>query len=147
MLQRQSSRKVMVQDDISDVTDPGVAGDCDCRQGKRSCKSRVNHDESFNRSLHQDAGVFFQQITPPAMRCYEIEIAMADKIFANGVQQQGAVALAYFRGKNSHRETAFLFENSGYVTGAVIEPSSGSKDAVLSVLGNFAGPGNAVQND
>src|SRR5215475_5756922 len=147
MLQRQGGGKVVVQDYVGDVADPRVAGDCDRRQRKRGFKGRVNHDEPLNRSLHQNPGVFFQQVTPAAMGCYEIEIAMADEIFTNGVQQQRTVAFADFRGKNSHSEAALLFKSSGYVVGTVVEPSSGGKDAVLGFLGDLAGPGNAVQND
>src|SRR5260370_27500531 len=111
-----------------------MARNCNPRQGQRLLQGGINNDEALNRSFHQDFWILFQQVWPAAVGRYKIKIFLLDKIFANRIEQERAVSLAYFRRKDSPGNAGLVLTRTSYLFGAIIQFSDPLLVAFLGFL-------------
>src|SRR3954453_18067512 len=143
---RQFSSTLLVEDHIGDSLDFAMTGNHDHRQAEALLENGVDDDKTFDRSLHQQARVFLDEIGLAAMAGGQIEVALLDEELLDPCQNLGGIAVAELGNQNADGKGLPLAQGARIEAGTVIEFRSRLGHAVASLLGNGADAGRIIQD-
>src|ERR1017187_2831113 len=104
MAEGEFSGPLLIEHDVSNALNFAVSGDDHDRQRQAFLEYRVDDNEAFYRTLHQQTRILLDQIGLAAMSSGHIEIAFFDQEFRNARQDLGCVTVAQLRFKDSDSE-------------------------------------------
>src|ERR1039457_6567820 len=104
MAEGEFSGPLLIEHDVSNALNFAVSGDDHDRQRQAFLEYRVDDNEAFYRTLHQQTRILLDQIGFAAMASGQIEIAFFDQEYLNTGQDLGCVPVAQLRHKDTDSE-------------------------------------------
>jgi len=137
---------MVIEDDVGDAMELGVAGDRDggCRRG--AFEVGVDCEDAVDAARLEELGVFGDEVFSVAMVCGEEEVALLHEDVCGSAEHLGVVAFAEFGEEDADSLGFEALEGSGDEAGLVAELLCCSLDSFARDWGNGAA-GRVVQHE
>jgi len=147
MTERKFGSALLVEYDVGDAFDFAMASDDDGGENAEAFFERgVDKDKAFDRAIHEEARVLFDEVGFAAVTRSEVEVALFNEMLFNAAEHLHGIAVTEFGDENADREGLSLAQRAREKTGAVVEFSGRFCNAITGFLRNGSDSGRVVQN-
>jgi hypothetical protein len=113
--------KIVVQNDVGYTRSFLVARDGYEGQHASFVAYGIDGDDSFDGSLLQEKGIFFEEIFAVAVAHNKVKIAFLERMIFDPGHHQRGIAFADFRNDDANGEAALLTQRTSHEVGAIVE--------------------------
>ena len=132
---------LVVEDDVGDVGQGGVAGDEHGGQRERVGEVGVDGEDAVDAARAEELGIGLDEVGLVAVVDGEVEVALLHEEVADAAEDLGVVAFAELGEEDADGLHALALEGAGDHAGLVVELGGGGADALAGGLGDGAAGG------
>src|SRR5260370_38864469 len=144
VFQSQLRSQTVVQHDVCISLDSSMSRHRDDWHWQGLVERRIYSNQSFHRTVQQQAWIFADEVRPVAMAHNEVEITGLDKVLLNAAHHLGAIAFTDLRDDNADGEASLPKERTSEEIRPVIKTLGGVQDSALGVLRDSLCPGGPI---
>ncbi len=146
VLQREARSEFMIEDDIGDVGQGGVAGDQDGWQRERIDELGVDGENAINAAGLEQCWILGDEVLLVPVMDGEVEVAFFHQQIADAGEYLRVIALAEYGEKDADASHGLAQQRAGDHVGFVVEFGGGGANALAGRLWNRAA-GRVIENE